>query len=296
MELKHLNTFKQVARTLNFTRAAEALHYAQPTVTAHVQALESELGVALFNRLGREIVLTAAGERLLDYAERLTDLADEAQMSLGQIGDEPVGDVRIGASETLLTYRLPKMMVGLQKQFPTVRLIINPVNFSDLISAVRQGQIDIALAFREAVEGDLAYETLLDERMLLLVAPDNPLAQAEAVTAEMLAGEMLLSTSAECPYRAYFGRILDEAGVEMASNYQFGAIEPVKRFAAHNGGVALLAEMAVREEVEKGELVALPWAGRPLGIPAVMVWHPDRWESGAVQAVKGFLKTAEWGG
>jgi DNA-binding transcriptional LysR family regulator len=295
MELKHLNTFKYVARTLNFTRAAELLHYAQPTVTAHVQALESELGVALFNRLGREIVLTEAGERLLVYAERLTDLAAEAESSLGQIGEEPVGDVRIGASETLLTYRLPKIMMGFQKQYPTVRLIINPVNFPDLISAVRQGQIDIALAFREAVEADLGYETLLVERMRLLVAPDNPLAKLGAVTAEMLAGEMLLSTSAECPYRAYFGRILDEAGVEMTSNYQFGAIEPIKRFAAHNGGVALLAEIAVRDEVERGELVALPWAGQPLEIPAVMAWHPEKWESGAVQSVKGYFKTAEWG-
>ncbi len=295
MELKHLNTFKQVARTLSFTRAAELLHYAQPTVTAHVQALENELGVALFNRLGREIVLTEAGERLLVYAERLTDLAAEAETSLGRLGEEPVGDVRIGASETLLTYRLPKMMLGFQKQYPTVRLIINPVSFPDLVSAVRQGQIDIALAFRETFEDDLGYETLLVERMLLLVAPDNPLAQAEAVTADMLAGEMLLSTSAKCPYRAYFGRILDKAGVEMASNYQFGAIEPVKQFAAHNGGVALLAEIAVQGEIERGELVALPWMGPPLEVPAVMVWHPEKWESAAVQAVKGYMKTAEWG-
>lgn len=290
MELKHLTTFKHVARTLNFTRAAEALHYAQPTVSAHVRALEDELGVALFNRLGREIVLTDAGERLLVYAEKMTNLADEAQLSLGQVGEDPVGDVRIGASETLLTYRLPTVILGFQKRFPSVRLIINPVNFSDLISAVRQGQIDVALAFREEVEGDLAYEALRVERLLLVASPSNPLAMREQITAETLEGETFLVTSAHCPYHAFFSRILSKARVEMVNNYEFGSVEPVKRFAAQDGGIALLAEIAVRQEIEKGELVKLAWKGKTLEISAVMVWHPEKWESAAVRSLKGYFR------
>lgn len=290
LELKHLITFKQVAQTLNFSRAAKTLNYAQPTVSAHIQALEAELGVALFNRLGKQITLTQAGEKLLTYARQLTELADEARLSIGQIGEAALGAVRVGASESILAYRLPPLLRDFQSRFPAVRLVINPVRFDNLLKAVRKGQIDLALAFREAVDPDLSFEILVTERLALVSAPQHRLAQLKPVTPVDLAGETLLAPSLDCPYRLLFKRVLADHGVEMTVNYQFGSTQPIKQFAAQGGGIALLPEPTVSAEVQAGMLVRLNWTGADLCIPIVMVWHPKKWEAAAAQMLKDYLR------
>jgi len=290
MELKHLTTFKQVAKTLSFSRAAEALNYAQPTVSAHIQALETELGIALFNRLGRQIILTEAGKELLAYAEKLTDLADEARMSVGQIGKEALGTVRLGASESILAYRLAPVLKAFRSQFPMIRLVINPVQYNDLIEAVRDGQIDIALAYRETVDPNLVHEVLLNEQLVLVTSPGHPLAQNNPVTADDLAGKTLLAPSLNCPYRLLFKHVLDEHGVNMITNYEFGATQPIKQFAGQGGGVAVLPEPVVVSEIKNGELAQLAWAGSDLSIPIMMVWHPQKWEPAAVSSLKNYLR------
>ena len=110
MELKPLQTFKILADELNFTRTAERLNYAQSSVTAQIQGLEQELGVPLFERLGRRIRLTEAGTRLLRYADEILRLTDEALLAVPGQG-EPSGTLTIGAVESLCTYRLAPILM-----------------------------------------------------------------------------------------------------------------------------------------------------------------------------------------
>src|SRR4051794_25715284 len=116
MDLRQLKTFRAVADSLSFTRAADALDYAQSSVTAQIRALEDELGVRLFDRLGRRVALTEAGLRLLAYADKMLDLADEAAHAIAE-GDEPSGQLIIAAPETLSTYRLPPLLKQFRLRF-----------------------------------------------------------------------------------------------------------------------------------------------------------------------------------
>src|SRR5687768_17710567 len=109
MELRLLATFEKVADVLSFTRAAADLGYAQSSVTSQIRALESSLGVDLFERLGSRIRLTEAGERLLPYARRMIDLAEEAQAAVTG-ADEPAGTITVGTMESLTSYRLPPLL------------------------------------------------------------------------------------------------------------------------------------------------------------------------------------------
>jgi DNA-binding transcriptional LysR family regulator len=289
MELKHLQTFKEIARTLSFSKAAEALNYAQPTVSAHIQSLEKELGVALFNRLGRQIQLTEAGKRLFTYAEKLANLEDEARKAIGQMEERPMGDIQIGASEVILAYRLPTLLGEFQARYPMVRLIINPVQFPDLVGAVRQGRVDMALAYRESVRADVSSEVLYKEPLGLYVSTKHRLLGKENVKVEDLAGETLLAPSIDCPYRLLFKKILDPLGIEMATNYQFGSIDPIKRFASQVGGIALLPEIAVTQEKRDGTLALLSVQDLNLCIPAVMLWSSGKWETTAVRSLREHL-------
>ncbi|PTX59573.1 regulatory helix-turn-helix LysR family protein [Melghirimyces profundicolus] len=109
MELRHLKTFRTVAKRGGFTRAGEELGYAQSTITSHIHALEEELGSPLFDRLGKRTVLTEAGQRLLPYAEEMDRLSREAAETV-VTEETPSGPLRIGAPESLLVYRLPTIL------------------------------------------------------------------------------------------------------------------------------------------------------------------------------------------
>src|SRR5262249_14299225 len=138
MELRQLITFQAVASTLSFTRAAVLLNYAQSSVTAQIQALEEELGVPLFDRLGKRVVLTDAGQRLVRYADRMLNLADETRGVVSG-GEVRGGTLTLSAIETLCTYRLPGILRQFRDQFPHVQLKFRPLSTIGLIRSVNEG-------------------------------------------------------------------------------------------------------------------------------------------------------------
>ena len=121
LDLLKLKTFQVVAATNSFTRAAAELGYSQSSVTTHIQALERELGVPLFDRVARNVILTEVGRRTLDYANRIIALADEAKAAVHWHG-EMSGPLSVGAPEALMTYRLPEVLRQFQTLYPHVQL------------------------------------------------------------------------------------------------------------------------------------------------------------------------------
>ncbi len=178
MELRQLRTFRAVATTLSFTRAAEALDYAQSSVTAQVRSLEEELRVPLFERLGKRVILTEEGARLLVYAEKMLNLAREARDAVAS-DVEPRGTLTIGAPESLCVYRLPPALQQFRARFPRVRLVFRPVvETAGLYRALHDGRMGVCFLLENAVEDDaLAGERLVAEPLRILAHPSHPLAR-----------------------------------------------------------------------------------------------------------------------
>lgn len=282
MEHRQLRTFSVVARTLSFTRAAAELDYVQSNVTAQVKALERELGVTLFDRLGRRVVLTDAGEVLLRYAERLLDLSEEARAAVTGDG-EPAGTLVVGASPSLSAYRLPRLLRQFGSSFPRVKLSFRPTPHEELASRVGDGSVDVAFLLERPVRSaSLQAEELAEEPLVVLAPPDHPLADVARVSPTELAGEQILLTEPGCNYRLMFERELAQAGVDTATPLELDGVETVKQCVAAGMGVAMLPAVTVETELERGELAALPWAGSNLAIPTQMIWHKDKWISPAL--------------
>lgn len=125
MEIGQLAAFRAVARTGSVTRAAGQLHSVQSSVTTQIQALEAELGVPLFDRPGRRIVLTDAGRRLLPYAERVLDTVAEAREMITSSA-KPRGTVRLSGPESLCGYQLPTVLQRCRQEYPEIRLVFQP--------------------------------------------------------------------------------------------------------------------------------------------------------------------------
>jgi DNA-binding transcriptional LysR family regulator len=284
MELRQLSTFRVVATTLSFTRAAAALDYAQSSVTAQIQALEDDLGVPLFNRLGRQVVLTDAGQRLLTYADRLLALEKEAR-SVVVGGGKPAGTLTIGAPESVCTYRLPPVLRRFHDWFPDVRLIFRPLMPADLHRHLSHGGVDAAFFLAEPVQSAvLVVETLICEPLLLVAASDHPLAQHGRVISADLQNEAMLLTEKGCSYRGLFERKLADDGVHPSSSVEFTSIEAIKQCVAVGMGIAVLPAMVVAKEVAQGHLRALCWEQEGFQVYTQLAWHKDRWLSPALAA------------
>src|ERR1700688_1376186 len=121
MEVRQLQIFCTLVEELNFTRTAERVHTVQSNVTAQIKALEEELGVPLFDRLGRRVALTDAGRRFQPFAEQALAAMEQGQRAV-QAGSQPSGPLRIGAPESVVTYRLPLVLKDFRRRFPHVEL------------------------------------------------------------------------------------------------------------------------------------------------------------------------------
>jgi DNA-binding transcriptional LysR family regulator len=301
MELRQVETFRAVAEEVSFSRAAARLGYVQSSVSAQVAALEQELGVPLFDRLGRRIALTDAGEVMLAYSQRLLALAGETREAVADAGassGEVTGSLTISAPETLLTYRLPELLALFHERHPRVRLSVRPSAVGRLVGSARraleQGAVDIAFVLDGPLAGrlagtDLSFEDLVAEDVRVVAPPSHALAAASVVRPRDLAGETVLLPEAPesgCAYRGQFERHLAEAGVVARETMEFQSIEAVKRCVAAGMGVSVLPSVAVGSELESGALAAVGWDGS-FEVLTQMVWHEGRWKSPALRAFLG---------
>jgi DNA-binding transcriptional LysR family regulator len=291
VDLRQLRTYRVLARTLNFHQAAEQLHCVQSTVTAQIQALENELGARLFDRLGRRVALTDAGTRLITYAERLLNLADEARLTVSGHEKEEVGTLTISATETLFTYRLPVVLHRFRRSFPQVRLVFFALAYSELRRAVAEGAVDLAFVMEDPIiSSALQAEPICAETIHLVASPEHPLAKRRTVSPADLERETVLVTEAGCSYRVQFQHQLNKAGVQPATTLEFNSIEAIKQSAMIGMGVGVLPAVAIRAEVSQKKLVVLPWRGKPLSMVTQILRHKEKWVSPALQAFLDVVK------
>jgi len=184
MELRHLRYFAAVAEELHFTRAAKKLHMEQPPLSQQIQALEAELGVALFRRSKRHVALTEAGRRFLVSAKRILADAELATDEVRRVSRGELGELRIGFSSSLpLTSLLPRVLRDYRATYPHVTLTLREMFTIDQIDALQQGHLDIGLIRFRGTEpsSDLLLHEISQDPLRLVVHASDPLAQRKDV-------------------------------------------------------------------------------------------------------------------
>lgn len=192
MDIRQLNTFRCVAETLNFTRTAEQLHFAQSSVSAHIRGLERELGVMLFDRIGKQVFLTDAGKKLYNYACKIDQMTEEIRSVVA--GEQYLqGSLTIRMPESLANAYMPAVIEKYQQQYKDVRL--NFINCSDreLARELSTGKIDIALLMTDDMTmKDVNIDYLKSESLVLCSSPHHPLAQKDWISSADLTDQLLL--------------------------------------------------------------------------------------------------------
>lgn len=274
MEIKQLITFKQAAENLNFTQTAKLLNFAQSSVTAQIKSLEDEIGKPLFERLGKRLVLTEAGQQFKIYAEKMINLSNEA-ISAVNGEEELTGTLTIGAQESQCTYRLPLILKEFKAAFPKVKLVFKPAHSDEMARKhLMEGLLDVAFIMdKKKPEGSLKVEQLMKEELKLVAAPHQFIS---AFSLDDLKHETLLLTEAGCSYRSMFEESLHSLGIYPLDKIEFSSVEAIKQCVIAGLGVALLPEMVVKKEIGEGRLQELPWGPFPSSLYTQIAWHKDK--------------------
>lgn len=181
MELRHLRYFIALAGSLNFTRAAERVHVTQSTLSHQIRQLEEEVGVALFDRVGKRVLLTEAGDEFLHYATRAMGEIDQGLGALRQNSSETAGELRIGSTHTFNLGFIPDCIATFLQRHPQVKVVVEELSAEQIGVRLRQGTLDLGIAYRPTDQDKLQFEPLFNEEMVLVVARNHPLARRKRV-------------------------------------------------------------------------------------------------------------------
>jgi DNA-binding transcriptional LysR family regulator len=285
MEIRHLITLKAIVDKGGFAKAATHLGYAQSTVTSHIQALEQELGVPLFDRIGKKVQLTEVGEHFLSHAVDMIQLYTKAK-DVFKMEKEETGTLRIGAPESLTIYRLPLIIQSFRKRYPKINIIMKSGTCWELREELRRGELDIAFFLQAPLtDQELHTETLVEEPLVIIVPPDSDKTRTLS-TFQLGENENILLTEQGC-YRDYFEAFLRSKGIATENAMEFWSVEAIKQCVMCGLGISMLPLVTVRKEIEKQQMDYLNWDSSLGSVSTIMSWHKDKWLS---HAAKGFME------
>src|SRR5215470_2351011 len=299
VNLNHLAVFHAVAQTGSMTRGAERLDVSQPAVSKQVQELESALGVHLFDRIGRRVRLSQAGEVLADYARRLFALAREAEEAMADVRAVGRGRLVIGASTTIGTYLLPGVVAEFWRRHPRVELLVEIENTEQIHRRLAGHELDVGLTEGFVEEEELEAEVFHQDELVLIAAPGPRLAGQARVPLSAVREEPFILREPGSGTRAVEERALARLKLPVRVVMALGSTEAIKRVVAEGVGVAIVSRLSVRAECAAGTLAVLPVAGLQIDRPLYLVCRKGRRDGPALQAFCSVLHertAAQFGG
>jgi len=276
MNFHQLHIFNVVAKNRSYSKAAAELFLSQPTVSVHLQKLEQELGMELFEQLGRNIYLTDAGRMLYGYTQKIFALAEEAERALEELQGLHKGRVRLGASSTPGIYYLPQLLGKFKDDYPGIELILDVGNSSEIAKKVLSNQLDIAVIGEQAMDADLVAEPFWTDRLLLILSPQNPLLQKSTITLEDVARQQFILREPGSSTRQVIEAAFAREGIHLKVAMEFASTDGIKHAVAANLGVSIVSELAVHLCEQTGLVVVREIPDLEIKREFVLVYHKDK--------------------
>jgi DNA-binding transcriptional LysR family regulator len=279
LELTYLQTFREVVKWGSYTRAADELVYAQSSVTTQIQKLEESYGAVLFERYGRKMKLTLAGEALNQYANEIIRLHSESKEVVSK---QSKGSLTIGTIETLAAFFLPPFLQAYRRDYPEMNMIIQPGNEPFIIESVKEGSLDIGFILDSPLKDPELHSAILREEKLVIIAhPDHRFGGLSEVQVQDLRNESMILTEEGCTYRAMLLKALKDNQVDYKLSYEYGNLEAIKQCVIYGLGIALLPSVVVAEEIQKGRLIAIPLVHPDCKFYTQLIYSKKKWLSKA---------------
>ncbi len=294
MDLKYLNTFRAVVEMGSFAKAADRLNYTQSAITFQMSQLEKELDTQLFEKAGRNMVLTQAGKLLVPYVNEVFASVDKLYAFHNDL-QQCQGDLYIGAGETLLCYKLPAVLKEFHRQAPKAKLHLQSMNCYDIRDELLNGSLDLGV-FYEDVGGfgsNLTVYPCGEYPLVLVASPDIGKEYSDFITGDRRIPVSFIINETNCIFRQIFENYLKEKSLILDHTIELWSIPTIKNLVKSDVGISYLPRFAVAGELAAEELVELPTAVSHPYIKAVCAHHKNKWISPLVQLFIDLCKGIE---
>ena len=286
--IRQLQIFVAAAGPLSFVRASERLHLTQAAVSLQIKQLEAMTGLALFERRGKKVLLTEAGELMLRYAQQILDALKDADAALSALKGLRGGRVNVGVVSTA-KYFAPGLLAQFQKRYPGVRVSLSVNNRETIVRELERNEIDVAIMGQPPTWFDTQAVPFADHPLVVIAAPAHPLANARRIKLEALAGELFIVREQGSGTRSSMERFFAEHGFEPRIGNTMSSNETIKQAVMAGMGLAFISRHTIGFEVQMGRLRELDVAGLPMMRRWYVVHRAGRFISPAVKAYVDFV-------
>lgn len=269
LTLRQMRVFAAVARNLSFTKAARELHLTQPAVSQQVKLLEEEVGLPLFEQIGRKVHLSPAGAELLRYTDDAMDLLRQAGESLAAMRGLKRGVLKLGAVSTA-KYFAPSLLSAFRPAYPEVTIKFEVGNRQEIIHQLAANEIDLVIMGRPPRELATVAEPFAKHPLVLIASPRHPLAGRRRIKLGQLAAESFLIRETGSGTRASMERVFKERGVApIRVSMEVSSNETIKQAVMADMGISFISSHTVGLELAAGKLVVLD----VVGLPIIRDWY-----------------------
>jgi LysR family transcriptional regulator, low CO2-responsive transcriptional regulator len=278
MDYDQLTSFLEVAKLQSFSRAAEKLYRTQPAISAQVRLLEQECGEKLFDRSGKKVLLTPAGEILQRYAERIIGLHKEALQAVAELNQTVRGKLHIGANEATCLYVLPKTFARFKHLYPLVQISIYR-NFSHkIIQKVQEGAVELGIVTLPITATNMDVIPVFKDEMQVVVPVNHPMARKRVATVEEVANYPLILPKTGNT-RVVIDRLLRDYRQHVQISMELASVETIKKFVGAGLGISIISRTYAQPEVTANLLKLIPLEGDKLFRELGLVYRRDRYLS-----------------
>lgn len=284
MNFHQLRVFYEVANARSFTAAAEKLYLTQPAVTLQIQNMEIYYSVKLFDHIGKQIILTHAGEILFEFAEKIFSLSRQAEDAIADFRKLKRGVLKIDSVFTFADYYLPVLLEVFYKKYPGITIKIQTGNTSQVIENTLLHKNDIAFVAYKPQTNKLVAKEFLTDQLVVVVPPYHKFAGRESLALEELIGEPLILREQGSSPRKIVDEVLKKKGLSPQIVMESGSTSAIKRAVEDGIGMAILSHQAVEKEVRDGILKELCFSDAEISYHFFLIHHKDKYLSSILNA------------
>ncbi len=268
LTLRQIKIFLSAAKHLNFSHASEELHITGSAVSLQIKGMENDIGISLFNRENKKIVLTVAGEHFLTYANRMMSVLNDAKIAMDHLRDTEVGVLRIGVVSTT-RYFLPTILVHFKEIYPNVQIKVTVKNRQALIALLSEGLVDIAVMGKPP--GNIQAEAIpfASHPHAFIASPTNTLAGKANLAADILNNVDIISREEGSGTRYIMEKYISEQRLSLKAGMEMSGNEMIKQAVMADLGVSFVSLHTVGSELNNKQIVILDIEGTPV----VRTWH-----------------------
>ena len=290
LTFRQLSVFEAVARHLSYSRAAQEMHLTQPAVSMQIKQLEENVGLPLFEQLGKKIYLTEAGRELSHYSRVIAQQLSEAETVLGDLKGLQRGRLKISVASTA-NYFAPQLLANFSQRFPTVTVSLDVTNRQALLAQLANNEMDMAIMGQPPEGLDLVAESFMENPLVVIAPVKHALAAEKGIPLERLQSETFLVREQGSGTRSAMERFFNQHGIQFQAGMEMSSNEAIKQAVQAGLGLGILSLHTIGLELETNRLKVLDVKGFPIMRHWYVVHRKDKRLSTVAQAFKVFLLT-----